>query len=367
MVHSECQFYEALTRHQQPQTVSDAIGPHSGEVGWKKDISLPSGRKGRESWFSPGLGNGSKGDDLCLYPNEVIVADGSREFAKYTTLRSWVQQWLNYVKWYYMVVVSPGVTIQDLLDAPFVESSDSQLVWFGLVWKASLLYFVSPAKHFLYVMFCELNPFVRANLAYRSCKPIVPFGLTPEGCPPLGSIHKGPHQGRGQSNGEVRRGLFGPLLTVELLRSLPFQLNSWYRKITKGSKRPSFLGVLWYPRVRYCFDENELFSQMDMASFEKEVIPNDPRGMVGRFVSLNPATSLAPSDIRSMVRSLVICLTHASEVRGGAKCLSAHQVKKGIDTSRTRAVKWGRKVDSKLIWEDNKNNRVDIIRRISDI
>lgn len=39
----------------------------------------------------------------------------------------------------------------------------------------------------------------------------------------------------------------------------------------------------------------------------------------GRFVSLNPATGLAPSDIRSMVRSRVICLTHASEVRGAAK------------------------------------------------
>ncbi|KAL0667244.1 hypothetical protein Bca4012_029948 [Brassica carinata] len=36
-------------------------------------------------------------------------------------------------------------------------------------------------------------------------------------------------------------------------------------------------------------------------------------------VSLNPATGLAPGDIRSMVRSLVICLTHASEVRGAAK------------------------------------------------
>ncbi|KAF1856789.1 hypothetical protein Lal_00042287 [Lupinus albus] len=95
----------------------------------------------KESWFSPWLGNGSKGDDLCLYPDEVIVTDGSREFAEYTTLRSWVRQWLNYVKWYYMVAVSPGVTIQDLLDAPFVnrkwqvESTDSQLVRFGLVWK----------------------------------------------------------------------------------------------------------------------------------------------------------------------------------------------------------------------------------------
>jgi len=72
--------------------------------------------------------------DLCLYPDEVIVTDGSREFAEYTTLRSWVRQWLNYVKWYYMVAVSPGVTIQDLLDAPFVnrkwqmESTDHKLV-----------------------------------------------------------------------------------------------------------------------------------------------------------------------------------------------------------------------------------------------
>ncbi|KAL0705499.1 hypothetical protein Bca4012_071924 [Brassica carinata] len=36
-------------------------------------------------------------------------------------------------------------------------------------------------------------------------------------------------------------------------------------------------------------------------------------------VSLNPATGLSPGDIRSMVRLLVICLTHASEVRGAAK------------------------------------------------
>uniref|UniRef100_A0A0D2ZQF6 Uncharacterized protein n=1 Tax=Brassica oleracea var. oleracea TaxID=109376 RepID=A0A0D2ZQF6_BRAOL len=40
-------------------------------------------------------------------------------------------------------------------------------------------------------------------------------------------------------------------------------------------------------------------------------------------VSLNPATGLAPGDIRSMVRSLVICLTHASEVRGAAKGFSS--------------------------------------------
>ncbi|CAA7039591.1 unnamed protein product [Microthlaspi erraticum] len=37
------------------------------------------------------------------------------------------------------------------------------------------------------------------------------------------------------------------------------------------------------------------------------------------LLEIGPATGLAPSDIRSMVRSLVICLTHASEVRGAAK------------------------------------------------
>ncbi|OIV98280.1 hypothetical protein TanjilG_09914 [Lupinus angustifolius] len=243
--------------------------------------------------------------DLRLYPDEVIVTDGSREFTEYTTLRSWVRQWLNYVKWYYMVAVSPGVTIQDLLDAPFVnrkwqvESTDSQLVRFGLVWKAYLLCSASPAKRFLYVMFCEMTPYARANLAYRSCKPIVPFGLTPEG-----ALLWGPY--------------IKDLIRVLIKLAKPVSVRSI--KWREESKRPSFLGVLWYPRVRYYFDENnELFSRMDMASFEKEVIPNDPRGMVGRFVSLNPATGLAPSDIRSMVRSLVICLTHASEVRGAAK------------------------------------------------
>lgn len=53
----------------------------------------------------------------------------------------WVKQWLHYVKWYYTVAVAPGVTIQDLLDAPFVnrkwqmELTYHKLVRFGLVWK----------------------------------------------------------------------------------------------------------------------------------------------------------------------------------------------------------------------------------------
>ena len=65
---------------------------------------------------------------------ETCDANYLLEFAEYTTLRSWVKQWLNYVQWYYTVAVAPGVTIQDLLDAPFVnrkwqmESTDNKLV-----------------------------------------------------------------------------------------------------------------------------------------------------------------------------------------------------------------------------------------------
>lgn len=56
-------------------------------------------------------------------------------------------------------------------------------------------------------------------------------------------------------------------------------MNSWYLRVTadipKGQADKH--GVLWYPRVRYCFDENnEMFSRHDCARFLQEVVPNDP-------------------------------------------------------------------------------------------
>lgn len=47
------------------------------------------------------------------------------------------------------------------------------------------------------------------------------------------------------------------------------------------------IGVLWYHRVRYCFDENNsLFSQIDVASFDREVVGNDP---VPEFSEIPPS------------------------------------------------------------------------------
>lgn len=79
--------------------------------------------------------------DLKLFPDEVIVGSATTDFLEYTSLRSWVQQWLKYLRWYHLTVWSPGLSIQDFFEAPIVnrnwriESTDPALVRFGLLWK----------------------------------------------------------------------------------------------------------------------------------------------------------------------------------------------------------------------------------------
>lgn len=76
--------------------------------------------------------------ELSVLPDEVIVTESAQVLAEYTSLRSWLKQWLGYVKWYHLVASSPTVTLQELMEAPVVnrkwqiESTDPELVRLGL-------------------------------------------------------------------------------------------------------------------------------------------------------------------------------------------------------------------------------------------
>ena len=44
-----------------------------------------------------------------------------KDMLEWMTLRGWVKQWLNYLKWYWSVAMSPEVTLRDFFDAPVVN------------------------------------------------------------------------------------------------------------------------------------------------------------------------------------------------------------------------------------------------------
>lgn len=75
-----------------------------------------------------------------LYPEDICSED-ARDFLEWTTLRGWVKQWLNYLKWYHTVAMSDQVSLEDFFKAPVitydwkVTRKDPQLVKFGLMWK----------------------------------------------------------------------------------------------------------------------------------------------------------------------------------------------------------------------------------------
>lgn len=73
---------------------------------------------------------------LYCYPVEQVY-----DFQEYAMLRSWMKEWLQYVKWYAQTALSPDITIDKLFDSPMVMNNwkitrkDSHLVRFGIFWK----------------------------------------------------------------------------------------------------------------------------------------------------------------------------------------------------------------------------------------
>lgn len=81
-----------------------------------------------------------KPKEFKLFPQEMVF-DGEREILERTVLFGWMKQWLRWVSWYYTEALSPDVTIDQLLNAPYCSTSwkrsnlDINLFKFGLVWK----------------------------------------------------------------------------------------------------------------------------------------------------------------------------------------------------------------------------------------
>nr|DAC76753.1 TPA_inf: RNA-dependent RNA polymerase [Beta vulgaris mitovirus 1] len=83
-----------------------------------------------------------KPKDLVLAPESFFEGHGAKEFQEITLVHNWVKCWLQYLKWYCLVALSPDVTIEQLFaDVPVVTThwnvrqTNEELVRFGILWK----------------------------------------------------------------------------------------------------------------------------------------------------------------------------------------------------------------------------------------
>lgn len=67
-----------------------------------------------------------------------------------------------------------------------------------------------------------------------------------------------------------------------VFRAFPFEIHSWFqlaesRNQFRGRQQANWLGALWFPWTRYCFDpNNELISQIGCSAFEEAVRVGHP-------------------------------------------------------------------------------------------
>ncbi|CAL0309401.1 unnamed protein product [Lupinus luteus] len=61
-----------------------------------------------------------KPKDLIVPLDSLYVSDSMAWITKYTLIKGWMVQWLNYVLWYNIVAVDPSVLLQYFLDAPVI-------------------------------------------------------------------------------------------------------------------------------------------------------------------------------------------------------------------------------------------------------
>lgn len=79
--------------------------------------------------------------ELKVIPEDLMSED-DLQFLERTMLRHWVLQWLKLVSWYYTVLASDYVTIEEALSGPVVATDwraqkdvNSALLKYGLLWK----------------------------------------------------------------------------------------------------------------------------------------------------------------------------------------------------------------------------------------
>lgn len=79
--------------------------------------------------------------ELRFIPDELFIVEKVKDFLEWSTLRSWVREWLKYCHWYYGTAMQPDVKLDSFLDAPVVnrnwklDQKDENLIRFGLLWK----------------------------------------------------------------------------------------------------------------------------------------------------------------------------------------------------------------------------------------
>ena len=100
-------------------------------------LPLSSGRGSLELWLGGGLPlnpylrfvvwdkitSQLRPKDLRVTPAELFVTEKVNDFQEYTTLRSWVAQWIRYCHWYYTVAVDPWVKLDSLFEGPVCTTS----------------------------------------------------------------------------------------------------------------------------------------------------------------------------------------------------------------------------------------------------
>lgn len=78
--------------------------------------------------------------ELQLPPSEVYPYPGMMDFNEYSLYRGWMKQYLNYLRWYYLLALTPG-SLNDFLDAPVytktwhVSTVDLSTYRYGLLFR----------------------------------------------------------------------------------------------------------------------------------------------------------------------------------------------------------------------------------------
>nr|QLA48200.1 RNA-dependent RNA polymerase [Medinilla magnifica] len=78
---------------------------------------------------------------LKMFPDEMVF-DGQREHLERTLLRRWMQQWLEWVRYYHTLRMKGDVSISDFFQMPICQTSwkpennfDINILKFGLLWQ----------------------------------------------------------------------------------------------------------------------------------------------------------------------------------------------------------------------------------------
>ncbi|KAI5638706.1 hypothetical protein M9H77_00437 [Catharanthus roseus] len=108
------------------RAVAEKIAGFGFRASSRPILSRRHGRRALRKWIPPEVIGGviqylrdfMVPKDIVLPPNEVFPYEGMRDFNEYSLYRSWMDQYLIYLKWYCQVVLDPCVTIDQITSDP---------------------------------------------------------------------------------------------------------------------------------------------------------------------------------------------------------------------------------------------------------